>query len=219
MHSSSTFYSLNGNVGKVMLDNVRVVVGECHVGNYNFDRTNEVPVGVSGGEMVLGRDNMYAFGDGAVSFDALTANGSYNFNEAQFALRYPTAKSGEKTFVNLKDANGKVIISLVLEHSSGYVTVKHAVSMQTLLIVPADPARDLTIRVEYHYDLDTPRIDVIARYVDEPSGHSLVKPASLKGVPLTDAEADASSYAVLEIVAESELVYVDDAYVRNVRKP
>lgn len=219
MHSSSSFYSLNGNVGKIMLDNVRVVVGECNVGNYNFDRTDEVPIGVSGGEMVLGRDNMYAFGDGAVSFDALTANGSYNFNEAQFALRYPTAKSGEKTVVNLKDANGKVIISLVLEHSSGYVTVKHAVSMQTLLIVPADPAKDLTIRVEYHYDLDTPTLDVIARYVDEPSGHSLVKPASLKGVPLTDPEADAASYAVLEIVAESELVYVDDAYVRNVRKP
>ena len=73
----------------------------------------------------------------------------------------------------------------------------------------------MTVRLEYHYDLDKPTLDIIVRYVDEPSEQSLVKPASLLNVPTCDPEADATDYAKLEVTSDSDSVLVDDVRARN----
>ena len=172
---------------------------------------------MNGGEMVLGRDNMYSFGNGTATLDAKNTHGAFNFNEAQISFRYPAYADGDTTKISLKDKNGKEIMSIIMEWDGEFVYIKHAVSGQVLIIVPADPTKDMTVRLEYHYDLEAPTLDIIVRYVDRPTGHSLVKPASLKGVPVTEEGAKADEYSSVEITTEADEVYIDDAYVRNVR--
>ena len=216
--TSASFYSLNHNTGVVGIDNVKTVNVTSTIGDYNFDRQDKAPIGVSGGEMVLGRDNMYAFEkDGTVSLEAKDTVGRYNFNEVQLNLQFPKSKAGDETTVTLKDSAGKVITALKLTHNGEYVTLTHAVNGQTIILFPADPNRDLTVRLEYHYDMRVPTLDVIVRYVDEPSGHSLVKPASIQNMPLADVSASAADFATVEVTSTSDIVYVDDAYVRNVK--
>lgn len=211
-------YSLMANTGSIALRNLECKNYISCLGNYNFDRIDTVPTGVTGGSMILGDDNMLDVSGETVKLEAAKSGGAFNFNEVQFTFRIPERKVGDEGFIVLKDSSDREITSLKYVVQNGYFEIRHAISNQVLLITPAALQEDVTIRFEYHYDMSKPTVNVLLRYADSMNFLISTKPMSLESVPLTNAEADASDFTYVEISGTAEQVIIDDVIVRNVRK-
>ena len=229
--SGATVSNLAG--ASMTLDNVNFVKhgntsGEY--GDYHFDEYNFNPVGVTGGEIVVDIDNMLDTNGETVTLRAGNYyKAPFNFIETQFTMINNTYKVGDSGRIEMLDRDGKVIMALgyVLGDNTYTVDLLGAFSNgaptkgQTLITVPADISKEITVRAEFHYDrtisgVSTPTLDVIVKYIDAETGLMDAKAATVSGVLVSETDAAAAEFANLTFTSTSESVYLNDVYTKRV---
>ena len=212
----SRIFSLSSTVGSLEFKNVRSKSTVLIDGDYTFDRSNERPAGITGGELIIGDNNALGLGSGETLGAAVAAKlGKYQMNEAELDM---LLSSGGAAKLSLLDKAGKCITALTVEEKDGTLTVKHSVSGQTLLEVKADLAERITLRLEYHYDMAKPTVYLHLRYLDSDSGLMRCDAAELVGVTPADTGASAADYATLELHSVKGAITVDNLLARSFKK-
>ena len=217
-----TVYSLKGPTPEYYLDNV--VAAQYGVtadyGIYDFDKVDSTPIGVDGGEMVVGRDNALRVSDDTVSFVTKPSyNAAFNFDELQMNLRFENPEAEDGGRVELFDRNGKkiIVVTFVIE---GEYTVFRMANGQELLRILAAPEEDMTLRMEYHYDRITsgklvPTFDFSVRYLDRNKGLYDAKAVTVSYVTVAEVGAVAADYQSFAVTAVSSSLVIDDVFARR----
>ncbi len=229
--SNATVSNLTG--ASMTLDNVNFIKhgnAKGEYGDYHFDEYNCHPTGVTGGNMVVGIDNMLDTNGETVTMKAGNYyKAPFNFIETQFTMINNTYKVGDSGRAEMLDKDGKVIMALgyVLGNNTYTVDLLGAFSAgkptkgQTLLTVPADISKEITVRAEFHYDrtiggVSTPTLDVIVKYIDAETGLMDAKATTVSGVLVSETGAAAAEFTTLAFTSTSESVYLNDVYTRRV---
>ncbi len=166
----------------------------------------------------------------------------FNFNSSQLDILLSDAKDGDRIDLAMLDNYGNKItgIYLIVSEQSGkrkitfYApngdvleeSVPRAVTgadgevsyKQELrpMVLDADSANWLTVKLEYHYDMAKPQFDIVVRYADNTkNGYYATTAATLTNVDVCDFGADPYKFAELSVKATGK-IYLDDLFIRNV---
>ena len=190
-------------------------------------------------------DKVYLLNGREVKFDAYDYTGStviYNFNSVQLGLLLNEAKNGDRIELALVDDTGRLITGIYLDVSIfGNQTLVsfHAANGKVLeeciprtyyaddgsaytatklaeMILDVNVAKWITVKLEYHYDMADPQLDVVVRYGDNTkNGYYTTTAASLTGVDVCTGGANPYAFDKLSIESTGK-IYLDDLYIRNV---
>ena len=237
---SLNMYSLNGAVNKVYYDNVSVystVIPGVHDGEYHFDTITQQISDKILSSPTNKNDKVYPiFGGETGSFtpDAYSTNYViYNFDYFQGAVLLSEAEAGDIVYYTFKDSTSKKITGIYLGvNEDGTVSVYAAngqlLSMSypggfgdsTVDSLKVDKSKWITVKLEYHYDLGEPQLDVVIKYADlNNNGYNRTVAATLTDVGVHDVGAGAQFFTSFEIHYSGNFankIYVDDLYIRNV---
>lgn len=174
--------------------------------------------------------------------DYTTNNVRYNFDSAQLGLLLNEANAGDRIDVAMLDSQGRKITGFYLvvsEYEGKKLVTFYAPNGNVLeesiprtvttadgdvvttaelreMILEVDTVKWMTIKLEYHYDMADPQLDIVVRYADNTKdGYYTSTAACLTGIDVCDTGADAFNFANLSVKATGK-IYLDDLYIRNV---
>ncbi len=177
--------------------------------------------------------------------DYTTPTVNYNFNSVQLGLLLKDAKAGDRIDLTMLDNAGRKINGIYLavsEKDGNKLVTFHAPNGDILeesiprqireddgtvtyttalrqMVLDVDVAQWMTVKLEYHYDMNRPQFDIVVRYGDDTkNSYYTSTAASLIGIDVCDNGADAYSFSNLSVKSTGK-IYVDDLYIRNVYDP
>ena len=220
----TTVYTLKSPTPTYYLDNTvccQYGTSSDVVGTYDFDRIDTHPSGVSGGTVVVGVDSKLLLSSESADITAAPSyNAKFNFAELQLTFSLGEYSTGESGRFDLLDRNGASILTLGYMVGDSGVTFALLPSGQTLFTVDAIPERDMTLRLEYHYDRisggsTVPTLYASVRYVSHRDGLYHTSAAQVTGMQTRDADATAADYQSVRVTVDSETVYLNDIFARR----
>ncbi len=237
-------YSLNSAKNTVYYDNVSCytsVVPGVFDGEYHFDTVDQEITSTLTSSPTNKSDRVYPISQGEkASFtpdDYSAYYVIYNFDFFSGQLYLGDANPGDRVYYTFKDSSGKRITGVYLEVNNDETVTVYAINGQKLRM--ANPARKtstdpaivdmtlaldkskwLTVKLEYHYDLDEPQFDAVVRYADRTyNSYNRTVASTLTSVTTADNGANARNFTSFDIEYVSDStskIYIDDLYIRNV---
>lgn len=211
-YTHTRLFSLKSTVGSVEYKDVYSKSTDKISGDYTFERSDDMPGGIEGGSIIVGKNNSLDTLGGKVSLTGANVSGAYNYNEAQLDMTLSGSASGE---IALTDRSGRAILGLVYTYADGKLTVIHAKSGQQLLSVDADISKAITVRLEYHHDMSAPTLYLYLRYTDSTSGYLETEAAQLTNMTTSDAAAVAADFYKLTVEPGTGGAVLDNVIVKN----
>ncbi len=173
--------------------------------------------------------------------DYVASSVNYNFNAAQIGMLIKDANAGDSIELAMLDSAGKKITGITIEVGSntdgktltfcgpdGKVLTRtvqtiekknskeyYAKYTQSPMVLNVTDDKWVTVKFEYHYDLDVPQLDVVVRYADSKENKYISASASVTKVDVEDSDANPYKYSNLSVNSTGK-VYLDDLFVRNV---
>ncbi len=209
-------------------------------GEYNFDTvTQQVSDKITSSptnskDKVIRIDNKYNVGFLAHQYS--TGYVTYDFNFFMGSVQLAELKPSGRVYYRFNDASESCITGIYLEMNEDRTLSFYAINGQKLqmantengalglsmtdMTVNADLSKWITVKLEYHYDMDEPQLDVTVRYADgNNNSYYRSVAATLTDVSTRDESASASGFTIFEISCEATTdtsIYADDLYIRNV---
>jgi hypothetical protein len=149
-------------------------------------------------------------------------------------------KPGDRVFFAFKDSDGKKITGIYLEMKEDESLTFYAANGQMLRMknvyktdfsesefitmnLKADLSKWLTVKLEYHYDMQQPQFDIVVRYADkENNSYNRTVASTLLDVSTHDSGANPGQFSEFDIsysASGSGKICIDDLYLRNVYVP
>ncbi len=166
----------------------------------------------------------------------------FNFNSSQLDVLLSDAKNGDRIDLAMLDNNGKKttgIYIIVTEKDKNKYLTFYAPNGDVLeesiprvvtgedgklsykqelrpMVLDVDSSEWLTVKLEYHYDMAMPRLDIVVRYADNTKkGYYTTTAATLINIDACDLGANPYRFTDLYIKATGK-IYLDDLFIRNV---
>lgn len=215
-----------------------------HDGEYHFDTVDQkiADDSILVKSPTFAKDTVYLLDSGTVDFNAYRYDDAaviYNFNSVQANLLLSEAKAGERVDLILLDGEGRAITGIYLivgengELSifapNGQILTERIPRVETYsdgssarvtkerdMILSADLSDWVLVKLEYHHDMEVPRLDIVVKYRDNlKSGYKTTTAAILEGADISESGADPFKFSTLRIDSLAK-IYLDDLYIRNV---
>ncbi len=244
---SLKMYSLNSAVNKVYYDNVScnsIIIPGVYDGEYHFDSTAQKISDKLTSSPTNEKDTVYPLvgGEkGVFTPDSYsTSYVIYNFDYFQGGVHLGEAVAGDRVYYTFLDTTSKRITGVYLEVNDDGTVTFYAANGQKLtmtntrredvtepaiidMTLDVDTSKWLTVKLEYHYDLGEPQLDVVVRYADESNNsYNRTVASTLTGVTTLDEGARPklfNKFNIEYVSEESGKIYLDDLYIRNVYVP
>ncbi len=220
----TTLYTLKSPTPTYYLDNTvccQYGTSSNVTGTYDFDSTDTHPFGVLGGTVAVGVDNKLLLrGESADITTSPSYGAKFNFAELQLTLSLEKYAIGDGGSFDLLDRNGASILTLGYTVNESGMAFALLPTGQTLFTVDAIPERDITLRLEYHYDRTVggaaaPVLYASVRYVGSSDGLYHTAAAEVSGMQTAQIGAVAADYQSLRVTVDSEAVYLNDIFARR----
>ena len=187
-------------------------------------------------------DTVYLLADNTAEFDAYDYGGStviYNFNGAEAQMLLSEAEVGDRFDIVLLDGEGRAITGvymivtaeneIAVFAANGQMLIERIprdeiysdgstarVSRERDMVLSANLDQWILIKIEYHYDMLNPQLDVVIKYSDlTKNGYKTTTAATLTGVDVLEMGANPYDFSTYKVFADGT-VYLDDMYLRNV---
>ncbi len=213
-------------------------------GEYHFDTVEQkiADESILVSSPTFDKDTVYRLSGGRAEFaayDYSTSSVIYNFNSAEAKLLLSDTSVSDRIDLLMTDAEGRVISGIYITVGengrlsffslNGQILTEciprteyypdgssQRVTKERDMILSADLGDWVLVKLEYHHDMESPRLDVVVKYADmTKNGYKTATAAILDGIDV--AETGANPYQFSDFCIElSSIVYIDDLFIRNV---